>query len=160
VAPPFTGSECIVKGPSMRQDQFSALFLLAVAIFFCIESLPLGIENLRNPGAGFIPFFSGILLGCLSLGIFMSSFREKGTRLRLGKDWKNGAWVLGCLFFYFLVLEGLGFIITTFLFIILLQLSFRPRRWSGILLISVLTVVFSYLIFVFLLGVNMPKGIF
>ena len=144
----------------MRQDQFSALFLLAVAVFFCIESLPLGIGNLRNPGAGFLPFFSGILMGCLSLGIFVVSSREKGGSLKFGKDWKNGAWVLGCLFFYLLVLERLGFIITTFLFITLLLLSFRPRRWTGILFISVLTVVFSYLVFVFLLGVNMPRGIF
>jgi putative tricarboxylic transport membrane protein len=144
----------------MRHDKITALFLLAVAIYFCIESVPLGMGGLHNPGAGFIPFFSGVLLGCLSLGIFLCSLREKGAGLKLGKDWKNGAWVLGCLFFYFLVLERVGFIITTFLFIILLQLSFRPRRWRGILVVSVLTVLCSYLIFVFLLGVTMPKGIF
>jgi len=146
----------------VHKDRFSPLFLLVVAIYFCIESVPLGIGSLRNPGAGFLPFLSGVLLGCLSLAIFLTSGTVKGKASVFvpGKDWKNGAWVLACLFLYFLVLERLGFIITTFFFIILLQLSFRPRRWVGIVMISVLTVLCSYLLFVRLLGVVMPEGIF
>jgi putative tricarboxylic transport membrane protein len=144
----------------MRHDKVTALFLLAVSVFFCVGSLPLGLGKLHNPGAGFIPFFGGILLGCLSLGIFISTLRGKGASFGLGKHWKKGAWVLGCLFFYLFVLNKIGFIITTFIFMILLLVSFRPRRWSGILLVSALTVVFSYLIFVRFLGVDLPKGAF
>jgi putative tricarboxylic transport membrane protein len=144
----------------MRRDKVTPLFLLGIAIFFCIESLSLGIGNLRYPGAGFIPFFGGIILGCLSLGIFISTLRGKGASFGLGQDWKKGAWVLGCLLFYLLALDKIGFVITTFFFMILLLVSSRPRRWSGILLISSLTVVFSYLIFVRFLGVDLPKGTF
>jgi len=143
----------------MRHDQITSLFLLAIAIFFCIESLPLGMGNLHNPGAGFIPFFSGALLVCLAIAIFVRDLLEKGTRFGLGKDWKRGAWVLGCLFFYLFSLDKLGFIITTFVFMVLLLLSFQPRRWIGIFMVSVLTVFFSYVIFVHLLGVTLPKGI-
>ncbi|OGQ85100.1 MAG: hypothetical protein A3G40_01920 [Deltaproteobacteria bacterium RIFCSPLOWO2_12_FULL_57_22] len=142
-----------------NDDQVTSLFLLAFAIFFSIESLRLGMGTLREPGAGFIPFISSVLLGCLSICIFIIATLKKKASPGFGKDWKKGLWVLGGLLIYDLLLERLGFLISTFLFMILALLSFPPRRLASILLVSSLTVIISYLIFGVWLKVQLPKGI-
>ncbi len=148
----------------MRRGQTKSLCVLFFALFYCIESLPLGIGNLRNPGAGLLPFFSGVLLGCLSLSVLIKSTWGKEESNKRAKPldartWQKGAWVLGSLLFYLLLLERLGFIITTFLFMVISLLNFRPRKLARILAISFLTAFASYLLFVIWLKVQLPKGI-
>ena len=142
----------------MRHDELTSLFLLVVAVFYSLESFRLGMGTIHNPGPGFIPFFSGCLLGLLSIAIFINGRRAKagagGVELRS----RRGFWILGNLLLYALCLERLGFLITTFLFLVLSLMSFRPRRWSGIFLVSSVTVVISYLVFGVWLKVPLPKG--
>jgi hypothetical protein len=142
----------------MRHNLIACCFLFALAAIFCIKSLSLGIGSLRNPGAGFVPFWSGTLLACLSAVIFIKSLGEKKVELQFGKGWKKCAWVLGNLLFYFFFLEKLGFPITAFVVIFSL-LSLQNRKWVGIFLATLLTVFLSYVIFEFWLGVRLPKGI-
>jgi hypothetical protein len=142
----------------MRHNLIACCFLFALAAVFCIKSLSLGIGSLRNPGAGFVPFGSAVLVGCLSLFIFVKSLGEKKVELQFGKGWKKCAWVLGNLLFYFFFLERLGFPVTAFVLIFSL-LSLQSRRWVGIFLATLFTVFLSYVIFQFWLGVRLPKGI-
>jgi putative tricarboxylic transport membrane protein len=135
-------------------------FLFALATVFCFKSLSLGIGSLRNPGAGFVPFWSATLLACLSLVIFVKSIGKNKVVLQFGKGWKKCAWVLGNLLFYFFFLEKLGFVITTFIVIFALLLTFQDKKWISTLLLTLLTVFLSYLIFDYWLGVKLPKGIF
>jgi putative tricarboxylic transport membrane protein len=142
----------------MLHNLMACLFLLALAAVFCVKSLSLGIGSLRNPGAGFVPFWSAALVGCLSLVIFVKSLGEKKMELQIGKGWKKCAWVLGNLLFYFFFLEKLGFPVTAFVLIFSL-LSLQSRKWVGIFLATLLTVFLSYVIFERWLGVRLPKGI-
>jgi hypothetical protein len=142
----------------MRHNLIACCFLFALAAVFCIKSLSLGIGSLRNPGAGFVPFWSATLLACLSLVIFVKGLGEKKGELQLGKGWKKCAWVLGSLLFYCFFLEKLGFPITAFVIIFSL-LSLQNRKWVGIFLAALFTVFLSYVIFEFWLGVRLPKGI-
>ena len=143
----------------MLYGAFTSLFLLAFAILYCAESLRLGMGSIHNPGPGFIPFFSGCLLGLLSIAIFLHGRSTKEAAAGFGKSSKRGLWILGSLLLYVVFLDRLGFLITTFLFLILSLLSFQPRRWTGILLISSITVIISYLVFGAWLKVQLPKGI-
>ncbi|OGP55217.1 MAG: hypothetical protein A2162_06465 [Deltaproteobacteria bacterium RBG_13_52_11b] len=145
----------------MQSDRVTSLFLLVLSIFFCIGSLRLGMGHLHDPGPGYIPFFSGVLLGLLAIGIFLKGTwgKSKSQGFRFGKQLKKGGWILGTLIVYALLLEKLGFLMTTFLFLIICLSSFRPRRWVGIFLVSLLTVVISYLLFAVWLKVQLPTGI-
>ena len=143
----------------MRSDRITSFFLQAFALFFCVLSYRLGMGSLRDPGPGFIPFFSGILLAGLSLAIFMRSVIRKEEASSFGKGWKKGLWVTGSLLIYVLILESMGFIVTTFFFLMLSTLSFQPRRWTGAFLLSLLTVIISYLIFSVWLKVQLPIGL-
>ena len=139
----------------------TSIFLLVFAVLFCIKSYQLGLGHLRDPGTGFIPFLSGVLLGCLSLSIFIKSMVIREKHSAFGGGWMKGAWVIGSLILYALVLEKLGFLVTTFIFLILILslLSFQPRKLLSAFLVSLFTVLISYLVFSLWLKVQLPKGI-
>ena len=68
--------------------------------------------------------------------------------------------VLFVLFMYSLSLVYLGFLITTFLFMILLLKFLEPQRWTTTLMIAFLTSISAYLLFEIFLKVQLPKGVF
>ena len=54
-------------------DQWSGLFLLLVAVLICWGSLRMPYGSLHNPGPGFYPFWLGILLAGMSLGLIVEA---------------------------------------------------------------------------------------
>jgi putative tricarboxylic transport membrane protein len=143
----------------MARKRLASLFLLALSIFFSVQSYSLGMGNVHNPGAGFIPFFSGIALGCLSLTAVIKTTGKKRERVDSGGNWKKPLWVLGSLTIYVILFERLGFLVASFLFLIFSLLNFRPRRLLGILIVSFVTVSLSYIVFGLWLRVQLPKGV-
>jgi len=143
----------------MRSDRISSVFLMGFGIFFCYQSLRLGLGHVRDPGPGSIPFLSGAVLVGLSLCIFIRSIAKDQRSAGIGEGWQKGLWVVGSLLAYTFVLETLGFLVTTFLFLMLTLTSDKPRKLLSALLVAFLTVAISYLVFSLWLKVQLPKGI-
>ncbi len=145
-------------------DQTSSLFWLAIGIGITLGSLKYGFGSLHEPGAGFITLFAGAILSLLSIGLFLSSLRRGEPRKRLGVLWEGLEvgkvfYVLGFLVIYVLVLNHLGFLVSTFL---LLSFLFRVKanyRLLKVIVMSVLITGASYLLFEVWLKVQLPKGI-
>lgn len=148
----------------MSQSYFIFIvFWLCFSIGVTVSSYGLGIGGFRHPGAGLMPFLLGILLGLFSLtiltkllvkkkhGVIISKKEQKTTGLI-----KIGSVLLG-LFLYSFVLEKIGFLITTWIFLLLL---FRivGNRWITVFAASTATVFLTYVLFASL-GVRFPTGI-
>jgi putative tricarboxylic transport membrane protein len=144
----------------MSRDLTSALFWLAFAIFFSIESLTqLKLGTLHQPGPGFFPFWAGVVLGLLSLILLLNSLRNQ-ERLSLSglKSWKL-LLVAGALLAYLLLLETLGFVTITFLFLFLL-LRLEYKGWVFSAVSALLGALASYAIFQLWLKTQLPAGPF
>ena len=144
----------------MSRDLTSALFWLAFAIFFSIESLTqLKLGTLHQPGPGFFPFWAGVVLGLLSLILLLNSLRNQ-ERLSLSglKSWKL-LLVAGALLAYLLLLETLGFVTITFLFLFLL-LRLEYKGWVFSVVSALLGALASYAIFQLWLKTQLPAGPF
>jgi putative tricarboxylic transport membrane protein len=144
----------------MSRDLTSALFWLAFAIFFSIESLTqLKLGTLHQPGPGFFPFWAGVVLGLLSLILLLNSLRNQ-ERLSLSglKSWKL-LLVAGALLAYLLLLETLGFVTITFLFLFLL-LRLEYKGWMFSAVSALLGALASYAIFQLWLKTQLPTGPF
>jgi hypothetical protein len=145
-------------------DRTSSLFWLVVGMGITIASLKYGFGTFVSPGAGFITFFAGAILCFLSLILLISSFRAKQLQDGFGDLWKGlevgkAFYVLSLLAVYALVLQTLGFPVSTF---ILLALLFRVKADYSpgkVILLSFLISTGAYLIFDFWLRVQLPKGI-
>jgi putative tricarboxylic transport membrane protein len=144
-------------------DIFSSLFLILFGAVFCVSSLRLGIGRIHAPGPGLIPFGTGALLILLSIGTILEactgSRGEEHTSLFQGKRLGVVVWVQVCLFAYVLVLDILGFILATFLIMVVLFRISEKQSWKMVLLASAITTCFSYFLFDYVLECGFPRGV-
>ena len=147
-----------------NNDTISSLVWLLVGVGFIWGGLKMGIGPLNAPDPGFFPTVIGGILSLLSLALLITSSLRRN---RLGEGasfWKEKkSWVKVFRSFFslgvFLVaLNYLGYIITTFLFILFLLKFVGKRGWGISLIIAFLVSFVSYVVFKMGLGVLLPRG--
>ena len=126
-----------------------------------IESVSLKLNDIHEPGPGFVPFFLGLTLAILSiLSLFFPDFRKKGAAF--WKDWQRGQstfYVFVGLIAYLLLFRILGFYIDTFLLMFFLQKVSGEKGYKRALFVSLLTMGITYLLFYKLLFIPFTQGL-
>ena len=122
----------------MSRDLISSLFWFAVAIYFSIEGfIHLTVGTLSQPGPGFFPFLGGVVLGLLSLIQLLKSLKNRDSLSLSGLKSSKFLLATGATLAYLLLLEKIGFVTITFLFLFLLfrleykRLGDQRRLCSG-----------------------------
>ena len=150
-----------------NRDILSSLVGLTVGLLFLAGSLREGLFRKGVPGPGFLPFFSALILMVLSLMILSPALfgkKEKGEKpvenFFPEKDsFPKLLMALAALSLYGFALEYIGYMGTTFLFLIITSRILEREKWKGPLFLAVSTALISYLLFVVLLEVQLPRGI-
>jgi putative tricarboxylic transport membrane protein len=149
-----------------KMEQISSILLLLFSVFICFFSYKLSIGSVRNPNAGFFPFYLGITLGLLSINNFMRAIAQTKKSIDTIKtlhndiSWKNIIFTIFVLFSYPLLLETFGFLVSTFLFIALFLRFIEPQRWLIILGVGGAVAIIFYFVFQYWLKIQFPLGIF
>jgi putative tricarboxylic transport membrane protein len=144
----------------MSRDLTSALFWLAIAIFFSIEALThLKLGTLHQPGPGFFPFWAGVVLGLLSLVLIFNSLKNREKLSLSGLKSSKFLLATGAILAYLLLLETLGFVTITFLFLFLL-LRLEYKGWMFSAFSALVGALASYAIFQLWLKTQLPTGPF
>ncbi len=147
-----------------RYQTCAAVFWVVLGIFVSVYSYRLGLGSVSSPGPGFFPFCLGLIFFLLAVVVLIralleseqyAAWTEGGTPVRVS----NVGMVAAILLAYSLLLEGLGFHVTTFLVLAGLFRLGGYKRWAQVLGYSAIIVVITYLLFTFL-GVRFPPGIF
>ena len=146
-----------------RKHVISGSLWLAVSIFVAFMAIDLGLGTLTQPGSGFIFFCSSVGLGVLSVILIIKSVLRKGEATPLrdlwkGLKWENAVLAIGILFLYALILDELGFVLSTFLLMTVLFGLGRSRYWV-VIVSAAITTILSFVIFGYFLEVHFPKGI-
>jgi len=149
------------------RDQLSGLFGLGIALLIVCGGVPVrgSIGTLHYPGAGFLPFWSAVGLGVLSIIlVFKSTLAKRGEEevndQRTGKKWRKALWLVISLFIYAIVLPRLGYLIATFgIMTYQFGLMGQTRIWIQAIG-GAITALLSYLIFQVWLQCQLPAGIF
>ncbi len=147
------------------RDLQSGTFLLILGVLIVVESLRLPIGTPQEPGAGFYPLLTGSAIAFLSA--LLLSARLLSRRGEKAIDAKSGGFprlaklavTIGGLLAYTFTLNSLGFLLATFLFMILMLKVIEPVRWRTVLTTAFLTAVGSYLLFEVFLQAQMPEGV-
>jgi len=122
--------------------------------------------SFREPGPGFVPFFSGILMGGIGFIMLLSKVRATPSQSDTSevsffpRNWRHLIFTMALLFGYTLFLDSIGYIITTLLMMWAFFYIFGGRRWVSSLLISSFIVAVTYLVFDVWLRCQFPRGIF
>jgi putative tricarboxylic transport membrane protein len=140
-----------------------ALVWVGLSLFVMIFSYRMGLGGFHNPGPGLMPFLLGLFLFPISLYLLITSVLRKEEGVEAPQEgggqtnYRQMGLILISLFVYAFLLEKLGFLITTFIFLVLLFRSVG-NRWITVLAASVSTVLAAYFVFTFF-GVRFPEGI-
>jgi len=150
----------------MKRDEIiggAIIFLFGGITVILSLNMPIG--TFRMAGTGLFPLLLGILLMILS-GIFVLKIYFQGKKEQVKKEPSPesigspipltlflGIMVLATLFF-----NQLGYPLISFLLMLGLLRALGIKRWGLNILISVVTAVGSYFLFVKWLAIPMPKG--
>ncbi|MBI4588203.1 MAG: tripartite tricarboxylate transporter TctB family protein [Candidatus Rokubacteria bacterium] len=140
----------------------SLIWLLIGAGISAWSVAALDIGTLQHPGPGFLPTLCGVLIGGLALVVFAQA-RRRETGEAGGVFWSERslprvvATVLALVAYAFL-LERAGFVLTTFLVMLVIFTHVARASWlAGILESSIVTGAF-YWVFGHLLKIPLPRG--
>jgi putative tricarboxylic transport membrane protein len=123
----------------------------------------IGVGNLRKPGPGLLAFGAGAGIGLLAFVVLIRSLLSKREPVKGDQNEGSihkGKFFLICisLFVYAVLVNWLGFVLSTFLFVFFLFQTVQLERWWRSLVKAALITVGNYLVFVVWLGISLPKG--
>lgn len=147
-----------------RPYQITAGVLLAIAVFFAIESLKLRYYTNLGPGPGFFPFWLSVILGVLALAmLWRASF---GPEEQMPADFyapRSGyvriALIIVAFFGAVIFMDSLGFRLVSLLFYLLLLSALGRQKPIVTAAIALLGSFGVYHVFVTWLQVPLPVGI-
>jgi putative tricarboxylic transport membrane protein len=142
------------------------ILMILVGFSVAVGAVRLGIGSVNKPGAGFIFFWLAVILAGLAAIDLVSTILENKRKSVIRKPlWNGFRWgkvilVLAGLGVYAIVLDILGFIVSTFLILLFLFKAVEPVKWRDAIIGSVLTIAVVYAVFGIWLKVPFPSGIF
>jgi hypothetical protein len=135
-----------------RFDLIGGGLWFVFSLLIMVESLRLGLGSINSPGAGLFPFMTSLLLAVLSL--LMLSECKKKSKIQWAvsvwsgeTNWRNLVLVLLSMTIYGLVINYLGFLLSTFLLLLFLFRVIVLHSWAVSLIGSLVTIALSYLVF-------------
>ena len=143
-----------------KWDRVSGYVLLAIGVITAWSSTSLSMGKASRPGPGFLPFGLALILSILAIALILEN-RKKGESA--APFWPERTWLrplLGVAIFllYAFVLGILGFIPTTFLFLVVWMGVIERIRWFTLLTISIAVTAVLFFIFEYFLEVPLPAG--
>jgi putative tricarboxylic transport membrane protein len=144
-------------------NRISAIFFIAVGLFFSLYGRQVEIGTWSEPGPGFMPFWSGMVLAVMSVFLLLGSFKKKEWQVMppffpLADSWKRVTLAFVAMVAYLLLLKPLGFTLVTFIFIAFLLKAIFPQTWKRTLIAAFATAIIARLIFINLLETQLPLG--
>ena len=132
------------------------LALGGVAVF---ESAKLPLGTVRNPGQGFFPWWTSVVIVLLALFLLIQALtsRRSINPQASGRIAKVTALLL-VLAMYTLLLDLLGYLICTFFLVLFMLRATNPQRWPVALIMALIAAFGSYGVFAIWLSVPLPRG--
>jgi putative tricarboxylic transport membrane protein len=149
-----------------KADLITGILLLLLSGYVIWESWRMPPSATFGPGSGFLPFWIGLILAVLALILLATAWRREAT----GKEIKSPfpgkraiiaiGGVLGGLAVYIVLIEVLGYLVDTFLYVTFLLGIVEREKWPMTIMVAVSTTVGLYVIFQVLLGIILPSNMF
>ena len=146
-----------------KADRIFAIICLGLSGWLIQESFKYDYMTMYTPGPGFHPFWLGICLGLLSLYLLFDTFRRREVKEEQSYlPGKKGLIRVGLILLITAVLAllmtRLGFVLSSFLFIVLTLFILEKFKIGKSLFYGAVMSGTIFLIFRYWLEVDLPKG--
>jgi putative tricarboxylic transport membrane protein len=153
----------------MKKVDIPGIVGLMLSVFVIEESWRMPVQSVAGrttftPWPGFLPFWVGLAMAILSLLLIISTAREPGD-LKKKTPFPRGQALIAIVLFtasmgaYIALLDVLGYLVDTLLLNIFLMRVVMRAQWKLSLWVPVVASVSLYVVFQWMLGVNLPKNV-
>ena len=143
-------------------DRVTAALLLAFAVAFSVGALKYyQWWGAGGPGPAFAPFWLGLVMALLALGLLIRSIKQAdpgAAWFPRGEGLRDMLVVLGATIAFVTLLNVLGMVIGTALYLAVLIWYLGKHRWWVIVAVALAAAFFNWLVFVHWLHVPFPEG--
>lgn len=143
-------------------ELWGGLFWLALSAFVVWSGRDLGLGELRDPGSGYMLFWLGAIMACLSASVLLSAFRSPGAPLSslwAGTRWKRVLALTAMLLVYGFMFETVGFIVGSALLLLALMIFIDRVDLRAAIPLAVLVPSGIYFVITRYLKIQMPAGL-
>jgi hypothetical protein len=152
----------------------SCLLFILLGVGYLAYNRSYSIDTWNNPGPGVFPLFVGgtlILLAAAQLLQTLRKPRDKDDRKSAGFSFKSAKAFLqesgeikplilvGIFVTYLLLIKGVGFFISNFLFVVVSSRLMGARDWGRPSALALGICLFCYLLFEMWLKLSLPRGL-
>ncbi len=144
-----------------KRERITVYCFLAFSFFICEESWRLGLGKLHQPGAGFLPFLSAMVIIAIAVvQLAMARFKSMASSEPFMKKERVFKFlgVVAICFGYGLLLDYIGFVLCTGIFVLISLKAIEPKSWRKAIVLSALTALITWLLFSHWLQVQTPQG--
>jgi len=151
---------------SNKKDILSGVFYFIIGLCMLMLSMKLEIGSTSVPAPGFFPFLIAVIIMGISFTIILKAIilkKDKEKKVNNSEKVKGSilkiSYYIILTILYGITLERIGFLITSIFLIIIILKYVEKMSWKITLLVGFPCVIVSYILFVYFLGVYLPKGL-
>jgi hypothetical protein len=152
----------------------SSLLFILLGVGYLAYNRSYSIDTWNNPGPGVFPLIVGGTFILLAAGQLMQTLRKPGERedpKGTGFRVKSAKTILqesgeikplilvGVFVIYLLIIKGVGFFISNFIFVVVSSRLMGARDWARSLALASGICLFCYLLFEMWLKLSLPRGL-
>lgn len=144
-------------------NRIASILLIVAGLFIAYKSLQFDYMVEGTPGPGFMPFWAGIVLFLVALIPFVRTFTRFSSKLSnpfQSGEFKNFFIIIGSSILVVIVTPVTGFLIALGLMVGIIAKLMGTKKWITVFGLTVFIPVLMFGIFVKILAVPLPKGIF
>jgi len=147
-------------GRRVRLEILFDLFLILLGIVIVVISFKYGFGSLRRPGPGLYPVFIGSAVAILSLFVTISELKsKKDSRLMDKEGGKSFVLMVITFALWILAMPLLGYVLVTLLATYAFCKIMKLEGWWKPLAVSTGTALFIYVLFDYMLYIDLPRGL-
>ena len=145
-----------------KVDRWCGIILLVFSFLTAYWAWKIPLGSAHRPGPGFFPLLLSFVLAFLAFLLLIAAWIEKlrakpAEAPLTRREARKPLYILVVLLIYAASFQGLGFLLSTFLFLVLLK-PVVGKKWPYVLTGAVLATILSYLVFEVGLQSQLPKG--
>ena len=148
-----------------KAETTAGSIVTVVGVLMLLESMKFAYFLDGVPGPGFLPRWIAVGLVCTGLVLTVKGLRpgmvlQEAIQWPDAGGWKRIALMLGALAVALILLEKLGFMVVTTVFMAVLIFGLGVRSWVMLVSVPLVAAIGLYVVFAVWLRVPLPKGIF
>ncbi|MDP3910912.1 MAG: tripartite tricarboxylate transporter TctB family protein [Gemmatimonadales bacterium] len=149
-----------------RWDERVSVIGVVLGVLVVVAALRMPLGAWSSPGPAFLPVGAGVLLVVLCLAYGINAWRNTEPEYSrkpspwVIEHWRRAVSVMFALLVYALLLDTLGYLVATFLLMVVLLRVLEPPGWPMTFLAATLITAVTYIVFGKWLMVQFPRGIF